>query len=587
MVATDSPAGPSGFHAHAGSPEHPFRSRAPATLAPPRTRDRDLVTPPATSPTDTSELWSPPPLSPRAERIAAAIITVVAVATVAWLTRRNWFHVDVWDPLTTREIGSFDDLMRPRNGHWAVAQVVQTRTLYGIAGMDFFPLHQMPRLIGWPIVAGAAWLLMRRRGADPYVALAAYAVLLVLGTSWFLQSWFVGMFVVALCLYGVAWLVDAESNPPLRAQIGMFLLLVAGLMSAGTMVGVLGGTMLVIVLARAWRWIGPVAAAAAVYGAWFLWYDVANAEGIDVGPSRLLEIPLGVAQVFAAALPKVLGLPPASAPVLAVGLVGSLVWLAYRRRLTRFDAIVMASVAVFLALVVIRRGVNLHDRYSNDTLVWLAPALVPLIRIPPRRWAWLVGAGVAGLVLVANVSRLAGGIGDLMPEVDDSRHIVETAAAIVADGEPFVAAASIDRVFARPLDADGLRRLVGDGWRPVPDPDRIEQARGRLRAAFVAEPAVTGGAFRADRVDDEGCVRLRGGDEVVMLVTTSGALTVDGPGWRRIDVTWRDAYGRGHYVSDRRPPATRSLVVAAPDGGELRLTLLGDGRPIDFCGLSR
>ena len=45
----------------------------------------------------------------------AAVVALAAMAAVAWMSRRQWFLSDSWDFMTTRELGSLDDMLRGRD----------------------------------------------------------------------------------------------------------------------------------------------------------------------------------------------------------------------------------------------------------------------------------------------------------------------------------------------------------------------------------------------------------------------------------------------------------------------------------------
>jgi hypothetical protein len=521
----------------------------------------------------------------------AIVLGVGSMVLVAWLARNTWFHVDVWDHLGNREIGSLDDLLRPRNGHWATPGVIQTRILYGLAGMDFWPLHYLPRLVGWALLSFLVWRVLLRRGADRYVALAAYAVMLVLGTSWYLQAWFIGIMIVTACLLAAALLIEGRAEPGWRQLLLLFGLLLLSVMSAGAGVAVLAGTGLVLMLTRRWRWLVSVAGAGVVYAAWFVHYNVSSEAGLATSPGSLLAVPRQMFIVLQSALHKVLGLPESFGPVLAVLLIAWLGYLAWRGRLTVFDWVLLASIAAFLGMVVMARANTLHDRYSNDLLPWLLPVVVPRLTIAARRGAYLVVLIAAGLVLAGNLSRLENGIETRTAEVGNSRAKVETAAFLIGAGEPYVGEAVIDPSspgLAKQLTADGLARLVVDGWDPPGAMARQEGARGTLRMR-LSEEAVEGQApvVQLGGVDEQGCVQLGAGERLYLSVAEGGSvLTIDARRQTELRFSWEDGYGRGSYVSaGRRPSGSMYLDLAAPEGGGV-LQVEHDGGSIEVCGIT-
>ncbi len=547
----------------------------------------------AAGPGDENEAaaWRLPRLRPRYEMALAVALGAGSMVLIAWLARNTWFHVDVWDLLGNREIGSLDDLLRPRNGHWATPAVLQTRVLYGVAGMDFWPTHFLPRLVGWALLSFGVWRVLLRRGADRYVALSAYAVMLVLGTSWYLQAWFIGIMIVSACLLAAALLVEGRAEPEWHHVLLLFGLLLLSVMSAGAGVAVLAGTGLVMLLTRRWRWLIAVAAAALVYLAWFMHYHVSSEADLATSPGSLLAMPRQMFTVLQSALHKVLGLPESFGPVLAVMLILWLGYLALRGRLSVFDWVLLASITAFLGLVVMARANTLHDRYSNDLLPWLLPVVVPRLRIVARRGGYLAAGVVVAVILAGNLSRLENGIETRTAAVADSRAKVETAAALIGAGEPYVGAAVIDPSspgLAKQLTADGLARLVDGGWRPEAVGAREEAARGTLRISLSEEPSEGRMPLAAPGlIDAQGCTQVGSGERLELVVTEGEAvLTIEAQRQTELRFGWQDQYGPGTYVSgDRRTSRSMYLSVVAPTGGAT-LRVQPGGGSVEVCGLT-
>jgi hypothetical protein len=243
-------------------------------------------------------------------------------------------------------------------------------------------------------------------------------------------------------------------------------------------------------------------------------------------------------------------------PTLLVVLVGVIGWLAFSGRLDRFDAIVLTTVLGYGAAVIVGRvlpGISgiATDRYAYKLSLMLVPVLVPKIRIPATRMAYAAVVVACIFFGTNHVDSLQRGLEFWVAESTDSRAHVETAAAFIAAGEP---AGTKHRIhpLARPLDAESVRRLLGDGWRPVAsaDPEVASTVRGRLRLASSATGAARGRPLATTApVDGDGCVAISPGAVMRADVTGAGSVTLAGEGGAVL-ITWRDEFGVGTFPVD-------------------------------------
>ena len=94
----------------------------------------------------------------------ALVIGIIALSALigAWWSRDFWFYADIWDFLSMRSAGNLDDVLRPHFGHWQTPAMLQTRLLYSIGGMEYWPVYHLPRLLWWGAFPYFAWSFMRR-----------------------------------------------------------------------------------------------------------------------------------------------------------------------------------------------------------------------------------------------------------------------------------------------------------------------------------------------------------------------------------------------------------------------------------------
>ncbi len=71
-------------------------------------------------------------------------VCLVALVTIPYLARRQWFFNDDWDFLAARTAGNLGDLFRPHNVHWSTLPILAYRGLWQLFGLR----HYMPYLLG-------------------------------------------------------------------------------------------------------------------------------------------------------------------------------------------------------------------------------------------------------------------------------------------------------------------------------------------------------------------------------------------------------------------------------------------------------
>ena len=202
------------------------------------------------------------------------VVDLLAIPVFLWIGRRQWFFLDEWDFLATRDGGSISDLLTSHNEHWTTVPIIVYRVLWNLFGLHtYLPYQLVPLLLH---VAAAALLLVviRRAGVNPWIATAAASLFALFGSGsqnvvWAFQITFVGALAFGLAQLCLA---DHEGRIDWRdfAALGCGLL---AMMCSGV-----GVTMVVIVGIAMFLRRGWVIAAmqtiplAVIYAAWFSAY---------------------------------------------------------------------------------------------------------------------------------------------------------------------------------------------------------------------------------------------------------------------------------------------------------------------------
>jgi hypothetical protein len=511
------------------------------------------------------------------------LLALLSIPIVTWLSRDLWFYADVWEYLTNREIGSVDDLLRPHGGHWATPSVIQTRILYGTVGMDFWPGHLIPRLIEWAGLSVFCWTVIRRQGADPVISIGIYATLLVLGTSWLVQSAFVGNLLASASLIGVALIVDTDRDPGLGKQLGAFALFMLGLISNAIGVAAFGGAAVALLLLRRIRpWLPSIGAATVIYATWWILYDVSTERGIELTFDRIFGMPRGIVTALQGAMANFLGLPNGFGPIALIALVTWLGWLASRGRLSTFDAVLLAAVVVYLGLAAMTRpGVIDHDRYAIPVTMWLILVAVPPIRLPQIRGSRFIAGILLLAIAVSNLGYLKTETGHRAAVINADRPKVEAAATLIAAGEPYLGEASMG--LGNALTAEGIARLVNDGWNPM-STTSLNDARGAMRIVLHNSPLLRTDASVVVNagVDSDGCAGGSAAEPVTFHSVGTGVVRVDTSVRTVTRILWDDEYGTARLRRDIR--GSTYLHFAAPlSGATITLTPADASAAIRLC----
>ena len=540
----------------------------------------------------------------RTEWLVGLVLAVVAVAVTAYTARDLWFTTDEWEFLANRTTFDLGDLTRPSAGHWTTWSTLLLRAIYQAVGVDFWPWFYVPRLIGHTLLVTLIWRVTRRRGADPLVAMAAYAVLLVLGASGYQRALQLGNWTVYAVLILCAWIISRRPDEPTtgdRVLVGLALL-VAVLGNGYAVAAIAGITAALLLTRRLVRWIPSLVPALVAYGIWYLHYRNDLRPKPQLSVSTILDIPAGAFRVSRTAVESATAFPGWLAALVVLGLAAWIVVLAVRRRFDLFDGIILWTLAAGLSLLTIQR-VSLDAeaanrlRYGYSVLVLLALALVPHIRLPRTTLARVGLVVVTVGLLAANVTQLRDAINVREEEGQRALVLSVAAAGMIDAGEPVV---PVPSPLVPGLESDELAQLVDEGYHPEPLPeDRADrepieaEARGVLRISVLDAnrkalddydvpdvPPATDAP-----VDDDGCVALAEQEPVTAGVTGPAQLTLTKQPGQVLALTWVDEFGEGTRRVDDPDLRRVVLTLAAPtDTAELTLeSRVGD---LEVCGFT-
>lgn len=435
----------------------------------------------------------------RDTRIAAiAFAVVVAAAFPIYLVRgrHQWFFLDDWDFLANRSATSLHDLFTPHNEHWSTVPIIAYRILWHAVGLRSYVPYQV-LIVSLHLTASVLlWRIMVRARVQPFIAAAAAAAFVLLGSGredivWAFQIGFVGALVC-----GLAQLLLADHDGPFDRRDALGLAFgVVGLLCSGvavTMTIVVGTAVLV---RRGWRpaltHVAPLGAGYVVW--WLVWgRDAYTKSSHSIGPI-LTFVGIGILHAFAE-----IGQVPGIGIVLVVLLVAgvALTWSQWpvaelRKRYAGPGALLFGGIIFFVIGGIGRAGIAEFgpdsaraSRYVHIFAALALPAIAVAADAVTRRWR----PSLPVLVVVLLVG-VPGNISAIEPHGIDrltlgSPTLVETLAY-----SPY--AARVPRS-SRPLGVAGPEVTVGwlrdgaaSGRIPKPPPQTpAQQATTALRLAL-------------------------------------------------------------------------------------------------------
>jgi hypothetical protein len=338
----------------------------------------------------------PPLRSTIRERLAALgwapfLVTLGAVLLLVWLGRDMTFYHDEFAFLLLRDL-SIDGIFGPHNEHLSATLVVLYRTLLGTFGIGSYWPYLAVTFALHVVVAWIVYFVVRRE-ASPLWALAAMAVVLLLGSGgddilWAFQSGTIGAVAA-----GMAAVVIAPRRPAVAAM-----LLTVALATSGGALAFLAGTAfhLLLVRPRAVAWLLlPV-------GLYLGWYVLFATRAVSPGLHGLAEYVLtGLAASAAGAIGTTW---LAAGSVVLLALAFGFGWV--RQIPPVVLALLVSGVAFFVFAGLVRAQLGAEQATAPRYVYVVAPAIViagaVLLARIPGRIGILVGTAVFTAAIVGN-----------------------------------------------------------------------------------------------------------------------------------------------------------------------------------------
>jgi hypothetical protein len=514
----------------------------------------------------------------RAPIYVFAVVEAIALVVFWWLGRKQWFFLDEWDYLVTRDGGSVADLFTSHNEHWTTIPIVLYRMLWNVFGLRTYLPYQLMTLVAHLAVAWLVFLLIRRANVNPWIATAGATLFALFGAGaqnviWAFQITFLGAIA-----FGLAQLALAYHDGPVERRDGYAL--IAGLLAlmfsgvALTILVVVGLTML---LRRGWKVaLLQTLPLLVVYGTWFVFYgrDAGNGAPRST-PSEVLQFAWQGWKGTYRELGNLPGLGIVIFAVMVVGLAGFVVERGPRRALHdgALPLSMLAGSVIFMVTAGLTR-VNLvgpafgsTSRYLYVVAALSVPALALALDTLARRWHV-----VFPIALVLLLAPVPGSIRDEKQHpnlnlVGDKSVVVLTEMDGLDDVPPdTIVAAQSGRA---QLTLEWLQNAADEGELPTltPAERRLAEVNWRLRLALrqTAEPATGTCAPIGKGVD-------------LTLAPDEHIGIVDGP----VQVLSRERGGSPFNRVTFHPALGQTLVVQVP-GVDVVIQSTDPTKPASIC----
>jgi undecaprenyl-phosphate 4-deoxy-4-formamido-L-arabinose transferase len=566
---------------------------------------------PSVDPVAGSAASAPAPPSDRSERrpitegnrpSTAAWLTVGAVVAVAGIvvlatSRDLWFFADTWPLLAERSLDPWS-WRQSHGGHLLVPATALLQGLFATVGMDFYPWYVIPRVVLAAAGALAWWRVARWRGVDPVVSVLLALLFSWLGVSaWVVTVSYVGPLLIMLCAFVAALMVEGwEPTSRPRLVLGSVLTL-AVVTSSGSGPAVwLATAVLLTLTGRLGRYAWSIAVPGSLYLSWYLLIARNDPNPLTPEAPSLLDLvtaPIGMVPHIGAAVAALFNLSPAWSYPGAAALAAVAGYLWWRRRLGRFEVTFLLIGLIVAGLgVVVRQAqgidVNAPNRMHLLVIYLLFPLAVAALRNRPRDLQLPVAIVLSGLIVV-NLVALLDGI-DLRERMrSNDRASVETAAALLAQGEPAIGWTSL----SPQAHHRHLQELVDRGWTGELHPDLVPEILARMKTGFFVADQPFGTPPVAARpgapvVGADGCAGLGSGEQR-FSVMAQGAVIVEAPQGATLTVGWEEAGIRSVFDHEVSAPS-HGVAYVGPRSADSDATLLlsGDWAPgtATVCGLA-
>lgn len=207
----------------------------------------------------------------------AAASAVVVMRSGRGLT----FFYDEWDWILNRRANTASAFLQPHNGHLSLIPVGIFKVLFATAGMTTYVPYRLSAVLAHLACATLMFTYLRRR-VPAMMALAASAVLLLLGFAWqdLLWPFQIGYFGSVGGGLGALLLLDRRDR---SGDIGASLCIGFSLACSGVGLPVAGAVLVELVWRReTWRRLWVPVAPVLFYGIWYVVYGESQAKSSNL-----------------------------------------------------------------------------------------------------------------------------------------------------------------------------------------------------------------------------------------------------------------------------------------------------------------
>jgi hypothetical protein len=417
------------------------------------------------------------------------LLSLVAVVPVLiWVNRDQWVSGDEWEVITTRGLGSNPQrlsIFAPHFEHWTTLVTLVYRALYSVFALHTYVPYTLVLIAVVLAVAHLLWRLLLRVGVHPAYATAVAAIFAVLAIGWENRSTPFQIAIIGPVALGIGALLLMRARGRFGwRDVGIWALLVTGLMCSGV-----GVTMTIVVglaalLRRGWLVAAEVISLpAVVYAVWFVTEGTQGARNTVPLSTALRDLPSFVWRGVTGGLSGLTRIP-GSGPIVLVLLVAWLVWRA-RPRTEPWPLVLATTVGAVasMSLTALRRaGADAEaSRYVDIVVVLLLPALAlatqDVARLAMRRFGnaivVVVGAVLVGVLLVAQVVGLNHYV-ETEPFLGEMRPRVLATALLLREHEPVISSNIYGISFLGEPSTTTIARLDRNGDLPSLDVTRAD-----------------------------------------------------------------------------------------------------------------
>ncbi len=372
-------------------------------------------------------------------------VLVLGMAVNLGVTRGQIFFSDEWSRLILDHGSSLTQLLRGHSGHLVVLHSLLYKGLFTVFGADSY----LPFRVAEAMLLGLAGLLffaLVRSEDNPWPAVLATSLLLLLGSAWEVLATPWGTIILLPIVLGLAALLLVRLETTLGDLLACCML-IGAVASQSTGLAFLAGAACALLLGprrraieRSWIVLVPLV----LYVAWFAWSrstGVGDAIQDPVHASNIIQVPSAMASVASAGLAAGTGFFGESrigtqsfnltAGYLILGF--AIVGIAYRgRQRPRVRPVVLVPVALaltFWALVafVVEPPFRPPEaaRYLFPSVVFLLLILLELTAgLSPNRATKVAAVGAFLVALVPNAANLVKQGNDLRRISADERVVL-------------------------------------------------------------------------------------------------------------------------------------------------------------------